>query len=63
MGELIFKVVAVFLIVYVLWIVTGGVERGDERRALDEDGLFIDLEGTALDRNATSSGFNFNVTR
>ena len=54
MRELLFKIFAGFLLVYLIWLYTGGPERGQERRAADQTGLFIDLEGTALD-NATTT--------
>ncbi len=49
MLEFILKVLTLFFFVYFVWLFTGGAERGEERRALNEDSLFIGITGTALD--------------
>lgn len=40
-----FTILAIFIIVYALWRSTGGVERGESRRAAGEDGLFVEVTG------------------
>ena len=57
MAEFILKAVAVFFFIYFAWLFTGGVERGEERKALQEDSLLIGVTGTALD-SAGSDVFN-----
>ena len=61
--QLLLKIVGVLVLVYIIWLATGGVERGEERRALDEDALFIELEGTALDEEDDRSRININRSR
>jgi hypothetical protein len=53
MLEFFLKTVAVILLVYILWIITGGVERGEERHERGEGGLFVEIRGTALDATST----------
>lgn len=40
-----FTIVACILIIYSLWRATGGVERGEQRRAAGEEGLFLRVGG------------------
>ena len=40
-----FTMVFIFIIFYMLWLSSGGVERGEARRALGEDSLFVGVKG------------------
>lgn len=48
MLELLFKIVGVFLLIYIIWVFTGGPERGLERERLGTNTLFIGVDGTPL---------------
>lgn len=58
MVENILKGIGVVLLIYILWLATGGVERGEERRAMDEDGLFVEIRGTSLSATSTDGLFD-----
>jgi len=53
MLEFFLKGLGIFLLVYILWVITGGVERGEERHERGEGGLFVEIRGTALDATST----------
>jgi len=40
-----FTLVFIFVIFYMLWLSSGGVERGEARRALGEESLFVEVQG------------------
>jgi|GEM_PF-6670248 len=40
-----FTIFFIFMMIYGLWYSTGGVERGEARRASGQDGLFIQVRG------------------
>jgi len=63
MWELLFKIFAGFLLIYIIWVFTGGPERGAERRLDDQKSIFIDLEGTALDRASSTNESVFQLNR
>jgi len=48
MLELLFKIIGIFLLVYIIWLFTGGPERGAEREQLGTNTLFIGVDGTPL---------------
>jgi len=49
MLEILIKGLLAFFVFYFLWILTGGIERGEQRRAAGTDSIFIGVEGTALE--------------
>jgi len=52
MIQFILKVLVIFFIIYGLWVVTGGPERGDERQSAGEIGsLLIGLDVNEEDDN------------
>ena len=57
MLEFILKALMLFFFVYFVWLFTGGVERGEERKAQQEDSLFIGVTGTALDNANPQTDF------
>lgn len=44
MLEIIFKLLALFLAIYIIWLFTGGPERGIERAERQESSLFIGVD-------------------
>lgn len=44
MGMFLFKIVGIFVLIYTLWFLSGGVERGEKRHAQGEDSLLIGIE-------------------
>lgn len=40
-----FTIFAFFMIMYGIWYSTGGVERGEARRAAGDTGLFVQVQG------------------
>jgi len=59
MLEIVLKGIGIFLVFYFIWLITGGVERGEERERLGTNTLFIGVEGTALDNNSQSTEKRF----
>jgi len=60
MLQILIKALIALLLFYALWIFTGGVERGEQRRAAGTDSIFIGVQGTALDsENASTSNSLF----
>lgn len=41
----IFTMLSCCVLLYLFWYATGGVERGEQRRAEGESGIFIEVEG------------------
>ena len=41
MGTFLFKIISIFVLVYTLWYLSGGVERGERRHAREEASYFV----------------------
>ena len=41
----VFTIIMISVLVYMLWVSTGGIERGEDRRANGEDSLFVEVTG------------------
>jgi hypothetical protein len=46
MGMFIFKALSIFVLIYSLWFLSGGVERGERRHARGDESYFVGIDIT-----------------